>query len=45
VGLNWYLNSNLTVNFDYVYDHRYDLPTGVIPGWTTGYGMRVQFQF
>ena len=24
VGLNWYLNTNLTVNFDWVYDNRYD---------------------
>jgi phosphate-selective porin OprO/OprP len=45
VALNWYLNNNLTVNFDWVYDNRYDLPMGVLPGHTNGFGSRVQFQF
>lgn len=26
LGLNWYLNTNLTVNMEWVYDNRYDLP-------------------
>jgi phosphate-selective porin OprO/OprP len=52
LGLNWYLNTNLNVMFDWAYDNRYDLPTGTtagaastIPGYTSGFGMRVQFQF
>jgi phosphate-selective porin OprO/OprP len=45
VALNWYLNNNLNVMFDWVYNHRYDVATGVIPGYTSGYGMRVQLQF
>jgi phosphate-selective porin OprO/OprP len=28
VGLNWYLNNNLKLMFDYVYNYRYDLPVG-----------------
>ena len=28
LGVNWYLNNNLKVQFEWVYDHRYDLPTG-----------------
>jgi phosphate-selective porin OprO/OprP len=45
VALNWYLNNNLSVMFDWVYNHRYDLAAGVIPGYTQGYGMRVQLSF
>ena len=30
LGLNWYLNSNLTVNTEWVYDNRYDLPGNTI---------------
>ena len=52
LGLNWYLNTNLNIMFDWAYDNRYDLPTGTtagaastIPGYTSGFGTRVQFQF
>ena len=27
MGLNWYVNNNLNVMFDYVYDYRYDMNT------------------
>jgi len=43
VGLNWYLNNNLSFKFDYSYDHRYDLPAATIPGSVRGLGMRMQF--
>ncbi len=55
LALNWYLNSNLTINFDWNYDERYNLPVSSaapndptkssIPGSTSGFGTRVQFQF
>lgn len=45
VGLNWYLNNNLAVNFDWNYDSRRDLPAGVNSGSTNGFGTRVQVQF
>ena len=45
LGLNWYLNTNLNVMFDWAYNDRFDLPTGTIPGYTSGFGARVQFQF
>jgi phosphate-selective porin OprO/OprP len=45
VGLNWYLNDNMKFQFDYVYNQRYDVPTGTIPGSTRGFGMRMQFMY
>jgi phosphate-selective porin OprO/OprP len=45
VGLNWYFNNNFKLQFDYVYNHRFDVPVGTNPGDTTGYGMRAQFQY
>jgi phosphate-selective porin OprO/OprP len=45
VGLNWYLNTNLKFQFDYVYDQRSAVPAGVIPGHTEGLGIRMQFMY
>jgi phosphate-selective porin OprO/OprP len=45
VGLNWYVNNNLNVMLDYVYNYRSNLYPGGIVGWTDGVGARVQFQF
>jgi phosphate-selective porin OprO/OprP len=45
LGLNWYMNTNLNVMFDWAYDNRYDVPVGTVPGYTSGFGTRVQFQF
>jgi phosphate-selective porin len=45
VGLNWYLNTNLTCMFDWVYDKRDDVPARTTEGFTSGYGMRVQLSF
>jgi phosphate-selective porin OprO/OprP len=55
LGLNWYVNNNLNVMFDYIYDYRYDIgpvtnPAGAVttvvgPGHVQGIGTRVQFQF
>jgi phosphate-selective porin OprO/OprP len=44
-GLNWYLNVNLKFQFDWVYNHRYDLPAGSFPGQTTGLGIRMQYMY
>src|SRR5262249_994100 len=44
-GINWYLNTNLKVQFEYVYDHRYDLPPGSFAGYTSGLGTRIQFMY
>jgi phosphate-selective porin OprO/OprP len=45
VALNWYLNNNFNIMFDWAYDHREDVPVGTIPGNTSGFGAEVQFQF
>jgi phosphate-selective porin OprO/OprP len=45
VALNWYMNANVTCMFDWIYDRRYDLPAGTIPGHTSGFGARVQLSF
>jgi phosphate-selective porin OprO/OprP len=48
VGLNWYLNSNLKVQFEYIRDNRWDKTTpggGTVPGFVEGFGTRMQIQF
>jgi phosphate-selective porin OprO/OprP len=45
LGLNWYANTNLTFNFEWVYDNRYDLPATTIPGAVSAFGARVQYSF
>ena len=45
VGVNWYLNPNLKMQFEYIHDHRYDLNAGLIPGNVDGLGIRTQFYF
>jgi phosphate-selective porin OprO/OprP len=45
LGLNWYLNTNLRFQFDYVYNQRSDLPPGAIAGSTRGLGLRMQFMY
>jgi phosphate-selective porin OprO/OprP len=44
-GLNWYLNTNVSCMFDWVYNHRFQVPVGTFAGYTSGYGMRVQVSF
>jgi phosphate-selective porin OprO/OprP len=45
VGVNWYLNNNLKLQFDYVHNNRSDLPATAVPGNTDGLGIRCQFMF
>ena len=45
IGVNWYLNRDLKVQFDWNYNYRYSLPTGTIPGFTSGYGIETQLSF
>jgi len=45
LALNWYLNNNLNAMFDWAYDNRYNVPVGTVPGSTSGFGVRVQFQY
>ena len=51
LALNWYVNANLNVMLDWVFDNRYDLPKGATPatstaeGFTSGFGAEVQLQF
>lgn len=43
VGLNWFLNPNMKVQFNYILENR-DQP-GVTPGWINGLGVRAAFDF
>jgi phosphate-selective porin OprO/OprP len=43
VGLNWYLNPNMKVQFNYIVENR-DQP-GVAQGWINGLGLRAAYDF
>jgi phosphate-selective porin OprO/OprP len=45
VGVNWYLNTNLKVQVEWVYNQRFADPVGTISGYTSGLGARVQFMW
>jgi phosphate-selective porin OprO/OprP len=52
IGLNWYLNSNLKIQCEYIHNERYDKGSlgtvtggGSISGKVDGFGTRMQFQF
>ena len=45
LGVNWYLNTNVKVQFEYLHNNRYDLKTGVVPGNVDAFGIRTQMFF
>ena len=45
LGLNWYLNTNLKVQFEYLHQNRYDMGPGQVPGDIDALGIRTQFFF
>jgi phosphate-selective porin OprO/OprP len=45
LGLNWYLSTNLKIQFDYLWQDRYHLKTGQVPGDINALGVRTQFFF
>lgn len=48
LGLNWYLNTNLKVQFEYIDDgrwHKTTAPNGTVPGWVQGFGCRTQLMW
>jgi phosphate-selective porin OprO/OprP len=44
VGLNWYLNPSIKVQFNYIVEHR-DMPTAGADGWINGVGVRAAYAF
>jgi phosphate-selective porin OprO/OprP len=44
-GINWYLNNNFKVQFEYLNENRYSLRAGQIPGAVNGFGTRVQLVY
>jgi phosphate-selective porin OprO/OprP len=44
VGLNWFLNPNMKVQFNYILEHR-DAPQNVVQGWINGFGLRAAYDF
>ncbi len=48
IGLNWYLNNNFKIQFEYIDNQRWDKTTttaGTLPGVIQGFGTRMQIQF
>ncbi len=43
-GLNWFLNPNMKVQFNYVLEHR-DAPQDVVRGWINGFGVQASYDF
>ncbi|HEY1380831.1 MAG TPA: porin [Gemmataceae bacterium] len=44
VGLNWFLNPNMKVQFNYILERR-DAPQDVVHGWINGFGIQTAYDF
>jgi phosphate-selective porin OprO and OprP len=45
LGVNWYLNTNLKVQFEYLHNNRFDTALKNLPGNVDAFGIRTQFFF
>ena len=45
LGLNWFLTTNLKMQFEYLWQDRYHLAPGQVPGDIQGFAIRTQFFF
>ncbi len=45
LGVNWYLNPNFKIQFEYVNDERFHTAPTVVPGFVEGFGVRAQVAF
>lgn len=45
LGVNWYLNTNLKIQFEYLHNNRYDLRAGQVSGNVDALGIRTQLFF
>ena len=45
LGVNWYLNTNLKIQFEYLHNNRYHLKTGQVPGDLDAFAIRTQIFF
>jgi phosphate-selective porin OprO/OprP len=43
--VNWYLITNLKIQFEYLHQNRFDMRTGQVPGNLDAFGIRTQFFF
>jgi phosphate-selective porin OprO/OprP len=44
VGLNWFLNPNMKLQFNYIVEHR-EAPQDVVRGWINGLGIQAAYDF
>jgi phosphate-selective porin OprO/OprP len=45
IGVNWYLNTNLKIQFEYLHEDRFNMPTGKVPANVDALGIRTQVFF
>jgi phosphate-selective porin len=45
LGVNWYLNTNIKFQFEYLHNNRFDTTPGQLSGNLDGFGIRTQLFF